>query len=89
MAVTLRNVVAWSMVNGLTGLDLGGFGQQDGWGRDLPLYIPFATNPGYWIRGDEPVAVNGENITLSPKGGAWGGTGQARVTVHWKTYAPD
>lgn len=89
MAVTLRNVVAWGTSNGLTGLDLGGFGQQDGWGKDLPLTLPFASNPGYFTRGDEPIAVNGEDILLTPKGGAWGGTGSATVTVHWKTYAPD
>jgi hypothetical protein len=89
MAVTLRNLVAWSTANGLTGLDLGGFGLQDGWGRNLPLTLPFTSNMGHFRRGDEPIAVNGEDIILSPKGGAWGGTGQARVTVHWKTYSPD
>lgn len=89
MAVTLRNVVAWNTSNGLSGMDLGGFGQQDGWGQDLPLTLPFASNPGYFRRGDEPIAVNGEDITLTPKGGTWGGAGSATVTVHWKTYSPD
>jgi hypothetical protein len=89
MAVTLRITVAWSSAYGLTGLDLGGFGLQDAWGRNLPLTLGFTSNPGHWRRGDEPIAVTAENIILSPKGGAWGGTGQARVTVHWKTYSPD
>jgi hypothetical protein len=89
MAVTLRHLVGWVSTAGLTGLDLGGFGLQDGWGRDLPLTLGFTSHPGYWTRGDEPVAVDGENITLTPKGGAWGIQGQSRVTVHWKTYEPD
>lgn len=88
LGVTYRCLIAFSAENGLTSVDLGGMGLTSGWGSLLGITAGTVSGAGNQ-RGDEPNAVSAENVTLLANGGLFGATGQAKITVHWRTLTPD
>lgn len=89
LGVTYRCLVSFDTSNALASIALGGMGFLEGWGAALGITAGTVTGLGAFTRGDEPIAVSAENVTLSGNGGVFGATGSAKLTVHWLALSPD
>lgn len=72
--------------NGLSSVDIGGLGITDGWGQTIGITAGTITTPANRRRGDHPTMQTAGDIILSANGGPFGGSGQAILSVYWKTY---
>lgn len=89
LGVTVRVTTGFGTSAGLASFDVGGMGVIDGWGSGIALTAGTVTGVGDFNRGDLPVAVSAEDISLIANGGQFDATGAAVVTVHYVTLTPD
>lgn len=83
--VFLENLAAFGASQGLTGLNVGGMGVEDGWGANVALTLGIKTTMANFRRGDLPIATVAQDITLTAIGGLFDGVGSARITATYET----
>lgn len=89
LGVTYRCTTGFGTSGGLSSVDIGGQGVTDGWGSGIAITAGTVTGYGDFHRGDEPIAIGAEDVTILANGGTFDGTGACKLTSHWRTLTPD
>lgn len=84
LGVTYYCSTGFGTSNGLTAVNIGGFGIEDGWGANVGITLGTTTTPGNFRRGDHPVSTAATDIVVTAVGGPFDATGACIVTVHWR-----
>ena len=77
---------AFDTAAGLTGIAIGDAGQYDRWGI-VSLTLGTTTTAADFHTGDQPWTTAPMDVLITPIGGAFGSTGQVRLTLHYLTLA--
>lgn len=88
-AVLVKVLTAFSTEHGLSGFHVGGMGIIDGWGNNIAVALNTTTTGADFRRGDQPVALQAENIVITAIGGNFGLTGSVFIRVLYETYSAD
>lgn len=84
LGVTYYCTIDFSAANGLTSLNIGGFGIEDRWGLNVGITAGTVTTPGNFRLNEHVITASATDIVLTANGGSFGPTGSAIVTVHWQ-----
>jgi len=95
LGVLYENTAPFGTSQGLTGLDIGGLGVQNGWGsnpdyRIIPPDLVGSTSQADFGRGDQPIVpgLTDQPVLITALGGLFDGDGAGTITVLWEVLAP-
>lgn len=85
IGVYVEITTTFGNTNGLTGINVGGMGQEDGWGNNIALTATTKTKLKDARRGDMPISSGAQDVTFTAVGGTFDANGQATITVDYIT----
>ena len=83
IGVYVEITTTFGNANGLTGINIGGMGQEDGWGNNIALASGTKTKLKDARRGDMPISSGAQDVTFMAVGGTFDANGQATITIDY------